>query len=161
MKRRKIEFPVAKYREDGTPAIWLTHSIWLMLRQHLANTYCQGQEREADAKARSESQADIGSPDQDINIWGDIFTEQKAKEALNIFRIGYETHQDVERRNNGTTPEELVETGAKIFKRYYAEACEKYAGAFVRKELWSVFPFERRFGFDGGLASWSGVKEAA
>lgn len=105
-KAKKCQWPVAKYAEDGTPAVWLSHTVWLLLRGSLVSEYVKSRERIGKREARRALKCS-----ELHDSWP--FDEGQARAALELYQVGYKAWHHVAARNETqeSSPEELSKLG--------------------------------------------------
>lgn len=122
---KPAKFPVALYRkEDGIPAVWLTHTIWLAIRDGLVRQYVQQREFIAQREARQ-----VAGKPWNLDTWGSHFETSARDAALELFRIGYEAHGQIAPGSESFTPEGLIALGDKCARRAFDEQT---------KQLWQA-----------------------
>lgn len=114
---KPAKFPVAQYRkEDGIPAVWLTHTNWLAIRDGLVREYIRQREYIAQRAARC-----AASKPWNLDTWGNHFETCARDAALELFRIGYEAHGHIAPGTESLTPEGLIALGDKCARRTFDE----------------------------------------
>jgi hypothetical protein len=117
------KFPVAQYRQaDGVPAVWLTHTNWLAIREGLVRGYIQQREYIGQREARKAA----GKPER-LDTWGNHFETCARDAALELFRIGYEAHGHIAKSEDDLTPDKLVALGDKCARRAADEQAKRLA----------------------------------
>ncbi len=112
---KKLPWPVAKVREDGVPAVWITFTNWMVIREGLVRAYLQERERGGARRARVEAR----QPDVTDHI---DFSQSNAEAALALYRVGWEAYNKVEERaglNKLRSPESLAKLGDEAEMREY------------------------------------------
>jgi len=119
------KFPVAMFRkEDGIPAVWLTFTNWMAIKNGLVREYlCQ---RELIAKRDARKAA--GKPES-RDGWGTHFETTARDAALELYQVGYEAHRSIHERSGShdLTPERLVELGDKCERRAFDQEAQRLA----------------------------------
>ena len=118
-------FPVAMFREaDGVPAIWLTFSNWMAIRNGLVREYLTQREWIGKRDARKAA----GQP-ASLDTLGTHFEITACAIALELYRVGYEAHRGVQGRSgcNDLTPEGPIELGDKATLRAFDEEAKRLA----------------------------------
>lgn len=125
MSKKKIVWPVAKIREDGCPAVWLSHGVWNVVRGGLVTSYLTNRQYHG----RSEARIAIGKRDSILDSWRT--EKQDAETALEVFRIGFKHNEPdmsiyKDCHCKPITPDGLVELGDKREAEAYNEELEKH-----------------------------------
>lgn len=96
MKAAKIkDWPLASVRADGMPAVWLTHSMWTILRESLMREYLNSRRRTGERRGR----VDAGKPEQFDQHFLDRYCEHdRAKTAMELYQIGSQAYFKPEHR---------------------------------------------------------------
>lgn len=124
----KHEFPIAKVREDGTPAIWFTHDHWLLLESGIVRAYLNNREHLGHEQARREYRIQRADWPKNSRVkeWEfmDCWPQSKsqAEAALRLFNIGFKAHgKSGEGIKHRWTPEKVQAHGDVAQQRAYAE----------------------------------------
>ncbi len=93
----------------GTPAVWLTHSLWLTIKRGVVKSYLDQREEIGRCRARKL----VKKPDA-LDSWGP--GETYVREALEFYKVGFDTHcrkylgtPDADLA--GVTPDRMIEIG--------------------------------------------------
>ncbi len=106
---KQPKFPVAMFRkEDGVPAVWLTFTNWLAIKDGLVSEYLGRREYMGRREARTAAGLRNQFPD-----YGTHFDTIACEAALQVYRVGYEAHRRIHEQSGGhdLTPEKLIELG--------------------------------------------------
>ena len=113
------KFPVAKVREDGTPAVWLTFTNWMIVEKGIVREYLENRESRGRVLARRELKQPWVCDDAGFEL-------SSAESALELYRVGWEAHS--KGRSDAAqlhpTPEHLGLMGDKAQLRGYREQLE-------------------------------------
>lgn len=116
----KHKFPIAKIREDGTPAVWLTFTNWMIIEKGIVRTYLDNRESRGRVLARRELKqpviCDVGG-----------FEITYAEQSLELYRVGWQSHcqgRDYSAQLH-PSPEDLVTRGDHAQERGYSGELEK------------------------------------
>lgn len=128
---RKLKFPIAKVRQDGTPAIWLTFGNWMLLKDGILRKYVEIRESAGRARARNEARKRFFATWRNhprLESWHFLDSThgwfESAGEVLEIYRVGAEAHpSSIDYSGRGAlTADKLVEIGD---KREHVAYCEE------------------------------------
>ena len=100
-----LKWPVAQVREDGTPAVWLSHTNWLNIRDGLIRRYLQCREWLAVYEVIKE----FGQTT-NLEVMGTVMEKENAATALELYSVGYHAWKK-HAPEFDTTPERLVQLG--------------------------------------------------
>ena len=131
---KKLPWPVAKVREDGTPAIWLTFTNWLVVKSGIQGTYLQERSHFGYLRARNEARKKFGPGWQThpelgrctlTDAWSPLFSHESA--ALELYRAGWNAWCATDEKSRGATlsPEQLVALGDKHERKGYEGEIER------------------------------------
>lgn len=125
----KLKFPIAKIRDDGTPAIWLTFGNWLLLKDGILRKYVELRESLGRARARNEARKLFPVTwhrHERLKSWD--FLDQtspwfdSSHEVLELYRVGAEAHPSTIDSSRGPlTVQKLVDIGAARERVAYCE----------------------------------------
>jgi len=129
---KKHEFPIAKVREDGTPAIWLTHTHWLLLEPGIVRAYLENREHFGHRRARRQYREETGRTDHPrIKEWQFLDSwpqdSSHAESAFALFQAGFDAWRHVSERNaqrvgpHYWTPDKLKAAGDRAEQRGFDE----------------------------------------
>lgn len=138
MKRRKLQFPVAKFRkEDGLPAIYLSHTIWLLLWRTLKGAYLNGCRHEGEKQAQTDSNVRWTV----FDMFGAAFDSENKSTAFQLYEIGW-NHHDAKSEDRGEgysiSPTQLLAEGREHFQRAYKETMDKLRGWRITRKLYDL-----------------------
>ncbi|HVX56944.1 MAG TPA: hypothetical protein VHA37_04380 [Candidatus Saccharimonadales bacterium] len=116
---RKLVWPVAKRRQDGTPAIWLTHTNWLLLKTGIVREYLDNREGHGRNLLRREARQKLGADwrsNAHLKSWEYLDSWptwlSNANAAMELFVAGYEAWKHVKGLDiKDWTPESLRAAG--------------------------------------------------
>ena len=149
--RRKAQFPVAKYREDGTPAIWLTFDLWSMLRSSFADEYRTACARMGEDQAMRDSEAMFAL----IDCFGAACNKTQKENALALYRIGFDAFEAGRKTDYpAKSIEKLEQEGKDAFDRAYAAKFEELSGWRTTKMIRARWPYDVTS--LAPLSAWSG-----
>ncbi len=135
---KKLPWPVAKVRDDGTPAIWLTHNHWLILEEGIVRKYLAARGEVGLYNARQEQRREIGEAwrtNARLKEWEFLDSALPAfsndKDAMELFKVGYDAWSDVARRVGSKfwTPESLTAAGDRAEQTWHDEELKAIQGA--------------------------------
>ena len=135
---KKLVWPMAKRRADGTPAVWFTHSHWLLLERSIVGGYLDNRERTGQVRARREQRRalpEFGRGNPHLKNWEMLDAwpsdESQAKTALELFAVGYAAYCRVvpEYDQHHFTPATLRAKGDLCEQRGYERELVKIAEA--------------------------------
>lgn len=96
---KKLKFPIAKIGDDGTPAIWLTHGNWLLLKDGITRKYIDMRESQGRARARNEARKQFPETwrnHERLKSWDFLDSTspwfENSGEVLELYRIGAEAY---------------------------------------------------------------------
>ena len=130
MKRAKLKWPVAKVREDGTPAIWLTHTNWLLLEDGIVRAYLDRRRYVGQYEARQIWRKQLGTGWRENKRLADMATvdswnyDSDVEAAMELFEAGYNAwrrYADQDLNGWHWTPDKLRELGDRKQREAYAE----------------------------------------
>lgn len=127
--RKQIKFPIAKIREDGTPAIWLTHTYWMVLESGIVRKYLERRELLGAYLRRCEERKVLGEnwkSNKRLKDWASLDSWPSylsdVETAMELFTVGYEAwgriNSDYEHK---WTPSKLQARGDQYEKKRYEE----------------------------------------
>jgi hypothetical protein len=124
------KFPVVRIREDGTPAIWFTHTHWLLLRDGIIRAYLENREQFGRCRARREMRRELGEPNNNrrLNEWrflDSLPQEQTNVEySMDLFVVGYNAYLRSMSKDEFWTPEKLRSMGDRKEEQAYKAELE-------------------------------------
>jgi len=105
---KKLAWPIAKIREDGIPAVWLTFDNWLVIKDGIIRTYLLNREWRGAVLARREKKR----PDTLDTM---PFELDNIKAAMALYEVAWQTYQ----KHIDLSPEALVTMGDRHQKQGY------------------------------------------
>jgi hypothetical protein len=95
-------------KEDGVPAVWLTFTNWLAIKDGLVSEYLGRREYMGRREARIAAGLRREFPD-----YGGHFDTTACEAALELYRVGYKAHRRIHEQSgcHDLTPEKLIELG--------------------------------------------------
>jgi hypothetical protein len=112
IRKVKNQWPLAQVREDGMPAVWLTHTMWTILRHNLVREYCSRRE----ARGRHNARFQLNALDDFSDNFLSLFCEHDSeKAAMELYKIGSDAYFKPEhaKEYNHVSTAGLVELGDK------------------------------------------------
>lgn len=107
---KKLKWPLAKVREDGTPAVWMGWRQWHVLRSPLVRAYCEARQRQGESRARKE----LNKADEILDhAFGTCAMGWDVDDAMELYTILADAHMKPSDRENyrHLSPADLKELG--------------------------------------------------
>jgi hypothetical protein len=121
---KKLKFPVAKIRGDGTPAIWLTSTYWMILESGLRRDYCDRRKTIGNYRARCEARKALGDnwkSHPHLKAWEHLDSwplyQSFTDSAFELYSVDCQAWESL----TSCTPDKLKELGDKWEKSGYDE----------------------------------------